>query len=208
MRMNRRKLLMGLGGIATLAGGAIGTGAFSQVSAPRDAQISVASDSEAYLSIDATGSSSDFVGQREQNGTIAFDFSGGTVNSSADAPTGSGLNPESVTTVPEAFEVYNHGTETIYVKADIDAESGFGDDVTTEAERTAVKEAISFSYTDPDNVTHDLLWDNTEGATEWIEFAVGEGGWVEMEFDLRDTGLTGDLVSEITFTATTETTSQ
>lgn len=199
---------MGLGGMATLAGGAMGTGAFSEVSAARDAQISVASDSEAYLSIDATNSSSDFVGQREQNGTVAFDFSGGTVNASASAPTGSGLNPESVTTVPDAFEVYNHGTETIYVKADIDAESGFGGDVTTDSQRTAVKEAISFSYTGPNDTTHDLLWDGAEGATEWVEFDVGEGGWVEMEFDLRDTGLTGDLVSEITFTATTETTTQ
>lgn len=205
MRMNRRKVLLGLGSLATIAGGAIGTGAFSQVSAPRDAQITVASDSEAYLSIDATGSSSDLVGQQEENGTIAFDFSGGSVNASSD-PSGTGLNPQSVTTIPQAFEVYNHGTETIQVKADI-PEDGFGDDV-AQSDRLAVKRAVSFSYTDPDGTEHDLLWDESEGATEWVEFAVGEGGWVELEFDLRETGLTGDLVNRITFTATTDTTSQ
>ena len=205
MRMNRRKVLMGLGSLATLAGGAIGTGAFSQVSAPRDAQITVASDSEAYLSIDATDSSSDLVGQQEDNGTIAFDFSGGSVNTSSN-PTGTGLNPQSVTTIPSAFEVYNHGTETIQVKADIPAE-GFGSDVAS-GDQLAVKRAISFIYTAPDGTEHDLLWDESEGSTEWIEFAVGEGGWVELEFDLRDTGLTGDLVNQITFTATTDTTAQ
>ena len=207
MRMNRRKVLMGLGSLATLAGGAIGTGAFSQVSAPRDAQISVASDSEAYLSIDATDSQSDMVGQREENGTIAFDFGGGSVNSSAN-PTGAGLNPQSVTTVPDAFTVYNHGTETIQVKAKIPSD-GFGADV-SESDKLAVKRAVSLTYT-PDAASDpagDLLWDESEGAKEWIEFAVGEGGWVELEFDLRDTGLTGDLVNQITFVATTDTTSQ
>lgn len=205
MRMNRRKLLMGLGGIATLTGGAMGTGAFSEVSAPRDARISVASDSEAYLSLDATNSSSDLVGQRETNGTIAFDFSGGTVNASG-TPAGEGLNPQAVTTVPDAFEVYNHGTETIQVKADIPA-SGFGSDVAS-GDQLAVKRAITFHYTDADGNSYDLLWDEADAATEWVEFGVGEGGWVEMEFDLRQTGLTGDLVNQITFTATTDTTSQ
>jgi hypothetical protein len=203
--MNRRKVLMGLGSLATLAGGAIGTGAFSQVSAPRDAQITVASDSEAYLSIDATDSSSDLVGQQEDNGTIAFDFSGGSVNASSN-PTGTGLNPQSVTTITGAFEVYNHGTETIQVKADIPSD-GFGSDVAS-GDQLAVKRAISFTYTAPDGTEHDLLWDETQGATEWVEFAVGEGGWVELEFDLRNTGLTGDLVNQITFTATTDTTAQ
>lgn len=196
---------MGLGSLATLAGGAIGTGAFSEVSAPRDAEITVASDAEAYLSIDATGSSSDLVGQREENGTIAFDFSGGSVNASTD-PTGKGLNPQSVTTIPNAFEVYNHGTETIQVKAGIPAE-GFGSAVASD-DRLAVKRAISFTYTDPDGDEHDLLWDESEGSKEWIEFAVGAGGPVQLEFDLRDTGLSGDLVNRITFTATTDTTSQ
>ncbi|MFD1568876.1 hypothetical protein [Halolamina litorea] len=204
--MNRRKVLLGLGSLATLAGGAIGTGAFSEVTAPRDAQISVASDSEAFLRIDATNSASDLVGQQDANGTIAFDFAGGTVNSSASAPEGSGLNPESVTTVPNAFEVYNYGTETIQVKADIPSD-GFGADVTS-GDELAVKQAITFTYTDTNDNTYDLLWDESQNATEWVEFPVGEGGWVEIEFDLRETGLTGDLVNEITFTAQTNTTSQ
>lgn len=198
---------MGLGGLATLTGGAIGTGAFSEVSAPRNAEISVASDSEAYLSIDATNSSSDLVGQEEENGTIAFDFAGGSVNSSAEAPEGAGLNPESVTTVPDAFEVFNHGTDTIQVKADI-GEGGFGDAVSSAEDEQAVKQAISFTYTDPDDTEHDLLWDDAEGASEWVEFGVGDGGPVEIEFDLRGTGLSGDLVNQITFTATTDTTSE
>lgn len=206
MRMNRRKLLMGVGGVATLTGGAMGTGAFSEVSAPRDARISVASDSEAYLSLDATNSSSDLVGQQEANGTIAFDFSGGTVNASSGTPAGEGLNPQSVTTVPDAFEVYNHGTEAIQVKADIPT-SGFGSDVAS-GDQLAVKRAITFRYTDADGNSYDLLWDEADGATEWVEFGVGQGGWVEMEFDLRETGLTGDLVNQITFTATTDTTAQ
>lgn len=203
MRMNRRKVLMGLGGLATVTGGAIGTGAFSEVTAPRDAEISVASDSEAYLSIDATGNNSDLVGQQSENGTIAFDFAGGTVNSSADDPEGSGLNPESITTIPRAFEVYNHGTETIDVKAEIPDDGGFGSDVTSDEERTAVEQAISFYYTERDEEP-DLLWDGPEDTNEWVEFGVGGGGPVELEFDLTGSGLSGDLVDQITFTARTE----
>jgi len=198
--MNRRNVLLGLGSLATLAGGAMGTGAFSTVSATRDAEISVASDSEAYLTLDATDSSSELIGQQEANGTIAFDFSGGSVNSSAN-PGGAGLNPESTTTIPQAFEVYNHGTETISVKATI-PEGGFGDDIGSQEGREAVREAITFEYVDAETETvYDLLWDGS--GNEWVEFGVGKGGWVTVQFELAGTGLSGDLVDQMTFTAET-----
>ena len=200
MKMNRRNLLLGLGSLATLAGGAIGTGAFSTVSATRDAEIAVASDSEAYLTLDATSSSSALIGQQQANGTIAFDFAGGSVNATKD-PAGSGLNPESTTTIPEAFQVYNHGTEATSVKAAI-PEDGFGAAISTEAERQAVREAITFEYVDASTETvHDLLWDGT--GNEWTEFDVGKGGWVTVQFELEGSGLSGDLVDQITFTAET-----
>lgn len=201
MRMNRRKLLLGLGSLATLTGGAIGTGAFSTVSASRDAEISVATDAQAYLTLDATDSSSELIGQQSGNGTIAFDFAGGSVNSSV-TPSGSGLNPESTTTVPNAFEVYNHGTETVSVKAEI-PKDGFGDSITTSEGRAAVREAITFQYVDSaTETTYDLLWDGT--GSEWVEFGVGVGGWVTVLFELEGTGLSGDLVDQITFVADTD----
>lgn len=200
MRMNRRNVLLGLGSLATLAGGAMGTGAFSTVSATRDAEISVASDSEAYLTLDATNSSSALIGQQQANGTIAFDFAGGSVNSSVN-PEGAGLNPESTTTIPQAFEVYNHGTETISVKAAI-PDGGFGSDISTDAEKQTVRDAITFEYVDASTETvHDLLWDGS--GSEWVEFGVGKGGWVTVQFELEGTGLSGDLVDQMTFTAET-----
>lgn len=201
MRANRRNVLLGLGSLATLTGGAIGTGAFSTVSASRDAEISVAADSEAYLTLDATNSSSDLIGQQQGNGTIAFDFSGGSVNASAE-PSGSGLNPQSTTTIPNAFEVYNHGTETIYVKAAV-PKDGFADGISTAEGKAAVRDAITFEYVDAATDTvYDLLWDGT--GTEWVEFGVGKGGWVTVRFELEGTGLSGDLVEQITFTADTD----
>lgn len=200
MKMNRRNVLMGLGSLATLAGGVMGTGAFSKVSATRDAQISVATDANAYLTLDATNSSSALIGQQEENGTIAFDFAGGSVNSSVN-PAGAGLNPESTTVVPKAFEVYNHGTETISVKATIPGD-GFGNAISTDAEKQAVRDAITFEYVDSATETvYDLLWDGT--GSEWVEFGVGKGGWVTVKFELEGTGLSGDLVDQITFTAET-----
>lgn len=197
MRMNRRNVLLGLGSLATLSGGVIGTGAFSTVTASRDAKVSVASDANAYLTLDATNSSSPLVGQQSGNGTIAFDFAGGSVNSSTN-PTGSGLNPEATTTFPKTFEVYNHGTEKVWVKAEI-PDTGFADSVSS-GDYDTVRKAISFEYANSAGV-FDLLWD-TEG-TEWVEFPVGDGGPVDVVFDFSDTGLSGDLVNQITFRAET-----
>lgn len=184
--MNRRNVLLGLGGLAAVAGGAIGTGAFSQVTAQRSAEISVASDANAYLALDATNNSSPLVGQTSGNNTIAFDFAGGAVNSST-TPTGSGLNPEATTTIPQAFEIANHGTQGVGVRARV-SESG------PDATASEAESAIAFNYVDSTG-TVDLL-----GST-WTSFDVGEGGWVDVVFDLDGTGLTGDLVNEITFEA-------
>lgn len=194
MRMNRRNVLLGIGGLAALAGGAIGTGAFSQVTAERSAEVSVATDANAYLSLDATNNSSPLVGQTSTNGTIAFDFSGGTVNSTTTV-SGSGLNPEATTAIPQAFEIANHGTDGVGVKAVVSEYAGSP----TDAEKQAIRDAITFEYTDGGGTTYDLLWDGT--GTEWVPFDVGQGGWVDVTFDLDGTGLTGDLVNNITFQA-------
>lgn len=199
MRMNRRNVLLGLGSLATLSGGVIGTGAFSEVTATREAKVSVASDANAYLQLDATNSSSPLVGQTAGNGTIAFDFSGGAVNaSSGAAPAGEGLNPQSVTAFPDAFVVANHGTEGVGVKAEI-PDGGFVGSPASD-EKQAIRNAISLNYTDAGLGDVDLLFDS-QSSNEWTPFDVGEGGPVSVEFDFTGTALSGDLVERIRFRA-------
>ena len=59
MRMNRRNVLVGLGGIVAGGGALLGTGAFSSVEATREVDINTAGDADALLQL--TDGDSDFV---------------------------------------------------------------------------------------------------------------------------------------------------
>jgi hypothetical protein len=120
--MRRRKLLLGLGSVAG-AGGVIGTGAFTSVSARRTVDVRVASDTDALLRL---APCTDDSGNVQPNGayvtgagsgTMAIDLSGSNTNN---PPAGSGVNLRGLSVFDNVFEICNQGTQSVCVDFEVD----------------------------------------------------------------------------------------
>ncbi|ADD04910.1 uncharacterized protein Nmag_1331 [Natrialba magadii ATCC 43099] len=100
--MHRRKFIIGLGAAVSGIGAAMGTGAFSSVEADRSVAITVADDSTAYLALDATDNTTEFVDQ-DADGQFR-------VRLDDSVTAGEGVNPNAVTRIEEAFTIRYQGT--------------------------------------------------------------------------------------------------
>ncbi|WP_200530317.1 hypothetical protein [Halorubrum sp. LN27] len=75
--MQRRKFIIGAGALATGSSAAVGTGAFSSMTADREANINVVNDASGLVSLES-GNQGGVVS--ENNGQLSIDFSGGDGN--------------------------------------------------------------------------------------------------------------------------------
>ena len=109
----RRKFLLGMGSLAAGGAAAMGTGAFTSVSADRSVDVQVADDSDALLRIvpDERG------GSQTPNAQEYVDTSGGTVSldftSTSEGATG--INDEATTIIDDILTIENQGTQGVYV---------------------------------------------------------------------------------------------
>ena len=103
---NRRKFIAGLGALATGSAAAMGTGAFTSVSANRDVSVGVAGDASAYLGLDADSA----YAKQTAGGELALDFTGDYTEQN-----GSGLNTRAETAFEGVFDIQNNGTNDVYV---------------------------------------------------------------------------------------------
>jgi hypothetical protein len=104
--MNRRQLLVGLGGLVGGGGIITGTGAFTSVNADRDAVVAVADDASGFLQLSASpGPNGAFASQG--SGEIFLDFNGSAVN-------GSGVGQSSTYVFRDVFRIANAGTQTVF----------------------------------------------------------------------------------------------
>jgi hypothetical protein len=111
--MDRRKFLIGLGSLAATGAAAMGTSAFTSVSAQRSVSVTLADDSNAFLGLEAGDSGL----VTNAGGTLELNIDG--TNAS-----GSGANMNAVTTIgdpdnPEdeyAFKIMNQGTQSVMFK--------------------------------------------------------------------------------------------
>lgn len=99
--MQRRKYLAAVGSLAAGGAAAMGTGAFTSVSANRSVNVETAGDNQAYLTLDASVSEH----AKQTSDTIEFQFDG---SSSA---SGQGLNTNADTTFTDVLRIENQGTE-------------------------------------------------------------------------------------------------
>jgi hypothetical protein len=134
MQLNRRNVLIGLGGIAAGSGALAGTGAFTSVTATRDATVNVAGDAGALLSIQAAGgsNSAEYVSTDASTGKVSIDLS------SDDG--GSGVNPDAVTEIDNLLTLTNQGSQSVGVwfADDSDAVTFRTSDTSIEGEENAV----------------------------------------------------------------------
>jgi hypothetical protein len=105
--MKRRTLLAGVGSLA--ATGAVGTGAFTSVSADRTVSVSVADDSSAFLTLKQhVGGRPNQVFSSHEDGQLVLDFD-------ETAAGGEGVNRGAVTAFANVFKLENHGTQAVNV---------------------------------------------------------------------------------------------
>lgn len=109
--MERRKFIAGVGSLAAGGAAALGTGAFTSVTATRNIDVEVADDASAYLRLEGTGGGN--------SGYVTDDGNGGTLSinldSSNDGPRGDGVNPDAVTEIDDLFDIENQGTQEVEV---------------------------------------------------------------------------------------------
>ena len=115
--MNRRKFLATLGAATAGTSGAVGTGAFTSVSADRNVSVQVADDADAFLAMERSSGPNGEFANPTGDGTIALDFT------DTDAG-GTGLGTDSIYEFDDVFRVTNQGTQPVYVWATFADASG------------------------------------------------------------------------------------
>jgi len=98
MKMNRRQALIGIGSLAVGSGAALGSGAFTSVSAERDVDVNIVDDGNALLGVSVTGDEVSDTG----TGTVAITFGDST-----------GFNDDAVTELGNVLELTNNGSSSI-----------------------------------------------------------------------------------------------
>ena len=122
--MQRRKFIIGLGALSTGTAAAVGTGAFTSVTADRDVEVAVAEDADAFLSLSPSdGANGAYAEQTGDEETIEFN-----IDEDAEDVDGSGLNPNATTVIVEIFDIENQGTQDVGVQVTADlGDLGDGD---------------------------------------------------------------------------------
>ena len=114
--MQRRNFLIGAAGTAIGGSALVGSGAFTSVTAERDVEVAVAEDANAFLRLEAAGSSNSEAFVEEEDGTIAIDIT--ETEDDGGETLGEGLNPNAETVIDDLFVIQNQGTQEIEVEID------------------------------------------------------------------------------------------
>lgn len=113
-----------MGSLAAGGAAAIGTGAFTQVSANRGVKVNLAGDGNALLALRSSSSRNrnDEYVVYENDGTLSIDISGTNPNLSA-----SGINDDAVTIIRDMFDIVNQGPNPVFVWHETNADDGDSD---------------------------------------------------------------------------------
>lgn len=112
--MNRRNVLVGMGGLVAGGGALIGTGAFDTVEAERTVSIETAGDASAFLGL-APADRPDDTDEAPDGNAYVNDPGDGIIQINLDGNNegAQGLNQNADTTFRELVEVTNQGTQTV-----------------------------------------------------------------------------------------------
>lgn len=110
--MNRRRFLVGLGGVSVATTGVVGSGAFGSTEAERGVTITVEDDYDAYLRFTALDENFAYAMGRNQ---IEFKFDDEFRDETDEDNQGDGIGTDSVYEFAELFAVENQGTNPVQV---------------------------------------------------------------------------------------------
>jgi hypothetical protein len=183
--MQRRKFVVGIGSLAAGGAAAMGTGAFTSVTASRNVDVAVANDSAAYLGLSgAGGANSDYVTDDGSSGTLSIDLDSGQ----SVAGGGEGVNPNALTEIDFLFEIANQGTQSVDVSL---SKSG------------ANSGLIEFYATD-DTSASDPYSSGTALGTNAVSLGTGDSVVISLRIDTRGSGLSDsdEILDSVTISAT------
>jgi hypothetical protein len=115
--MERRKFLIGTGALASGSAAAVGTGAFTSVTADRSFDVTTSSDNDAFLAFETDSSGNGNYASTESNGTVTVDID----SDAGIAGNGTGVNKEATTQINDIFKVRNQGSQAVVVYVDPDS---------------------------------------------------------------------------------------
>jgi hypothetical protein len=118
---NRRKFLIGVGSLAAGSAAAMGTGAFTSVTADRSVEVAVTGDANAYLALEpVTGAPNNAYVKTSSDGKVSFDLgqTGSSGSGFGDVP-GDGYNNDAVARIDNLLEVTNQGTRAVWFHVDV-----------------------------------------------------------------------------------------
>jgi len=122
--MNRRRFLAGAGTLAGAGSLALGTGAFTSVSAERSVSIAVADDFRAFLRlepIEVSGIDGERAGRSTTAGSeVAFDIPG---TDDGENPDAGGVGVDSIYEFHDLLEVVNQGTQPVAIYSEYDGDA-------------------------------------------------------------------------------------
>lgn len=105
-----------MGTAAAGTAGAMGTGAFTSVSANRGISVEVAGDASALLSLEPTDSpNAQYVDRSGDALTLQFDGGHADRTAGVDSSEVAGLNADGLTVIGELFDITNRGTQDVFV---------------------------------------------------------------------------------------------
>ena len=189
--MNRRTVLIGLGGLAVGGGALVATGAFDTVEAERSVTVETTGDAEALLALEPaergdetdTDSENAFVEQNE-DGLLEITFG------DEDGVAGGGLNLNAKTVFEELVDIRNQGTQD-----GVALGLAFTDD------SDDIADYVGFRIDGPDTVVDLDPGETLEADNSNITLDPGEEATLGFEFDLIDETVNideFDLTLEIT----------
>ena len=187
--MERRKFVVGLGALASGSAAAMGTGAFTSVSADRSVDVNVEDDADAYL---ALTKATDSGGSNKPN-AVYFDNSGDehAVDFGDSGNSGLGVNPNADTVAESVFQIENQGTQPVDVSL---SAPDTGDDLSVQPPGT-------ISAPSSDGINAALAQDDDDSTSD-NAYQIGTGEVIEVDLAINSGGdTTTDLSGELRIAA-------
>jgi hypothetical protein len=165
---NRRKFLAGLGALASGSAAAVGTGAFTSVQAQRAVDVSVATDANSYLSLQATGDRA----TTDSNNQLKIDLASSNNGSQ-------GLNPDARSAFTDIFTIKNQGDNDVLIAVGTEADSVYvnGDSQSNSSPHIADTSGVSTFVYDEENGSGPGLGPTADNFTMGID----SGGRVDLD---------------------------
>ena len=193
--VNRRSVLIGLGGLVAGGGALLGTGAFTTVTAERTVSVETAGDASAFLGLSPARDDESFVTQSD--GTIQINLDG-----SDDTGTASGVNRNAETTFRNLVTVANNGTQAVEsLTLTMAVSGGDGNVVADDTFEFTVSPNDGNENQDTVSNGSNILTDNNS-----IPATLGSGSSINfgLIIDLLNGGNNGNLPTGLTYTLTIE----